>query len=41
MVSSERPQVGCDPDLDLSERYVEVYIVNTRRDIQNLPGVVS
>ena len=33
------PQVGCDPDLDLSERNVEVDIVDTRRDIRNLPDV--
>ena len=35
------PQVGCDPDLYLSERNVEVEIVDTRRDIRNLPGVFS
>ena len=32
-----KPQVGCDPDSYLSKRYVEVDIVDTRR---NLPGVV-
>ena len=40
MVVQTRPQVVCDPDLGLSERYVEVEVVDTRRDIQNLPGVV-
>ena len=40
VVVKTRPQVGCDPDLYLSERYVEVDIVDTRRDIRNLPGVV-
>ena len=33
VVVETRPQVGCDPDLYLSERYVEVDIVDTRRDI--------
>ena len=33
------PQVGHDPDLYLSERNVEVGIVDTRRDIRNLPDV--
>ena len=40
VVVQTRPQVVCDPDLDLSERYVEVDVVDTRRDIRNLPGVV-
>ena len=40
VVVKTRPQVGCDPDLYLSKRYVEVDIVDTRRDIRNLPGVV-
>ena len=35
-----RPQVGCDPDLYLSKRHMEVDIVDTRRDIRNLPGMV-
>ena len=33
------PQVGRVPDLYLSERNVEVDIVDTRRDIRNLPDV--
>ena len=33
------PQVVRDPDLYLSERNVEVDIVDTRRDIRNLPDV--
>ena len=40
VVVKTRPQVGCDPDLYLSERYVEVDIVDTRWDIRNLLGVV-
>ena len=40
VVVQTRPQVVCHLDLDLSERYVEVDVVDTRRDIQNLPGVV-
>ena len=31
------PQVGHDPDLYLSKRNMEVDIVDTRRDIRNLP----
>ena len=40
VVVQTRPQVVCDPDLDLSEQYVEVDVVDTRRDIRHLPGVV-
>ena len=40
VVGKTGPQVGCDSDLYLSERYMEVDIVDTRRDIRNLPGVV-
>ena len=39
MVVETGSQVGCDPDLYLSERNVEVDIMDTRWDIRNLPGV--
>ena len=40
VVVQTRPHIMCHPDLDLSERYVEVDVVDTRRDIRNLPRVV-
>ena len=40
VVVKMRPHVGCDPDLYLSEWYVEVDNVDTRQHIRNLPGVV-
>ena len=40
VVVQTRSQVLCDPDLDLSERYVEMDVVDTRRDIRDLPGVI-
>ena len=40
VVVQTRPQVVCEPDLDLSERYVEVDVVDTRRNIRNLPGMI-
>ena len=35
------PQVGCEPDLLLSEQDVEVDIADIRRDIRNLPDMLQ
>ena len=39
MVVGTGPQVGCEPDMLLSERDVEVEITDIGRDIRNLPDV--